>query len=123
MLTRGDETAGAAATVDGLWTIEVDAVSGWSVGGVVVFRAGRLAGGGDHYWCVGEYAVHGRKVTGWARCVHYHGPVFTAFGTTMPDFRVAFSCAHRGDALDGEIHQSDRPETRLPFHLLRRAGC
>jgi hypothetical protein len=109
--------------LEGLWTVEMENVSGWKLGGVLVLQRGRLLGGGEHFYCVGEYAAHGTKVTGRARCMHYNGPVMTAFGSTVSDFRVQFEVSHRGEILVGQIHLADRPEQRLPLRMTWRSDA
>jgi hypothetical protein len=109
------------AQIEGLWTIEIEPISGWSKGGIVVFQAGRILGGGDHYYCVGHYDERGTKVSGTARFFHFHGAAFNAFDDTSPDFRIAFSGSRHEENLAGEIHRADRPETKLPFRLIWRA--
>jgi hypothetical protein len=110
--------------MEGLWTVEVDSVSGWSLGGVLVFEAGRILGGGDRYYCLGHYEEHGDKVRGEARCFHFHGPVFNAFGGTLLDFRITFSGRHAGEVFEGKVHSdhpATNPEMKLPFRLFWRA--
>jgi len=106
--------------IEGLWTVEVETMSGWNGSGVMVFHQGRVLGGSMHFFIVGSYTVRDQKLEAEVRCLHYYGQVQNAFGDSSPDFRVTLSGRCHGEDIVGKVHRTDRPELRL--RMTRRAG-
>ena len=107
--------------VDGLWTAEFGSQSGWTSGGVMVLEKSRLVAGGDRYYCIGSYEMHGRVFTGQGRCLHFHGPSLNVFGNSSPDYHLVFKGRWVDDFIDGGMHQPDLPGQKLPFRLVWRS--
>jgi hypothetical protein len=107
---------------EGLWSVEYVAADGWEHGGVFVLENQRLSGGGERYYCVGEYHVAKRTFTAEARFAHFHGPTRNAFGASAPFFRLVLKGRIIADDLiEGEAHESDHAGPKLPFRCVWRA--
>ena len=107
---------------EGLWSVEYVAADGWDHGGVLVLEDERLAGGGERYYCRGNYAASHRTFTGEALFTHFHGPTRNAFGSSAPFFRLVLKGRIVADDLiEGEAHEAERPGQKIPFRLVWRA--
>jgi hypothetical protein len=72
--------------MDGLWTAEFGSSLGDFGGGVVFFRDGRLAGGDNGYFYLGEYAVEGTTLRATLRIAPFikdHQSVFHTIGREL----------------------------------------
>ena len=109
---------------EGLWSVEYVAADGWEHGGILVLANGRLAGGGEQYFCVGRYHATKHTFSGEATFTHYHGPTQNAFGTSAPFFRLSLKGRIVADNLiQGEAHEPERAGQQLPFRLVWRANA
>jgi len=104
-----------------LWTIQFDTAGEWRSGGVVIFDAGRVFGGDNHYYYVGRYTEDNNLIRGEARVVHFSGPLATGFGNS-PDFVVVIEARRAGEVITGTIHKPGTDTARLSLRCVRRDG-
>jgi len=78
------------ASVEALWTIDFDTVSGSKSTGVVVLETNRLFGGDGLYYYLGRYELIGTDITAEVKVTRYlRGPeVVTAWGDDAPVFHI-----------------------------------
>lgn len=66
--------------IDGLWSVEFATSEGRSGAGVLVFADGRVLGGDQRYYLVGDYRVEAGELHGRLVATHYAGDSHPALG-------------------------------------------
>ena len=110
------------AELDGLWTIQFEVAGEWRSGGVVIFEAGRVAGGDSHYYYYGHCAERNGTLAGEARIINHSGPLSTGFGDS-PDFTVVLEAHRKGDVVNGHIFKPGNEQAKLKLRCVRRVAA
>jgi hypothetical protein len=110
--------------IEGLWTAEGESVDAWPTSGVMIFLRNQIFGGGNRYYCTGQYRLRSGRVEIEARVYHYHGATRSALGHGAPDFTVNYHGRFLAGAglIEGEVYRAENPSVRLPLQLVRRAA-
>ncbi len=112
-------------SLEALWTIEFEVVTGWENGGVVVLETNRVFGGDSEYYYLGTFnaSLSGSttKFSAEVRVKHYHGAATTAFGDSATDFTVKLEGEQVGEVIEGEIYRPENPQKTLMIRMTRRA--
>jgi hypothetical protein len=110
--------------VDGLWTAEGTTREGFPTSGVMMCFRNQVFGGGERYFWVGNYRLHGHIIEIDAHVHHYHGNAQSYLASSTPDFAVHY----RGrvvanlEMIEGELYRADNPHLKFPVQLVRRAA-
>ena len=113
-------------SLEALWTIEFEVVTGWENGGVVVLETNRVFGGDSEYYYLGTFNASlsnsATKFTAEVRAVHYRGEARTAFGDSATDFTVKLEGEQVGEVIEGKMYRTDNPQNALRIRMTRRAA-
>jgi hypothetical protein len=120
-MTSGQEAD--MTDVDGLWTAEGATLEGWPTSGIIMCFRNQVFGGGERYYCVGSYKLHGHTVEIDAHVHHYHGAAQSSLANSTPDFTVHYRgrVIAGSEIIEGEVYRAENPDLKLPVQLVRRA--
>ena len=106
-------------SIDGIWTGEIYGPFGWDNRGVFVLDKGRIVGGDDRQYTIGNYTLSGNDVKA-QLLVHYYGPPGTVFGEAKEEFTSEIVGTWKDGEIDGTIRRPDRPQFDLQIRLTKR---
>ena len=111
------------ADIEGLWTAEGESLDGWPTSGVMVCLRNQVFGGGNRYYCTGQYRLRGGRVEIEAHIYHYAGATRSALGYGAPDFTVHYHGRLLAGAglIEGQVYRAENPNLRVPVQFVRRA--
>ena len=112
-------------SLEALWTIEFEVVTGWTNGGAVVLETNRVFGGDSEYYYLGTFNASlsdsATKFTAEVRVKHYHGEARDAFGGNETDFTVKLEGEQVGEVIEGKMYKTGKPQNTLRIRMTRRA--
>lgn len=113
----------ARQEIEALWSVRFRMQHSADVnGGVVILSEGKIYGGDSQYFYNGIYEfTDDSKFTGYLRIQHYHGPAYTAFGTSSSTLDIVIN----GDLIDNVISGSltdTQTNGQIPFTMERRTN-
>ncbi len=109
--------------IEALWSVVFSMQDTEDVnGGVVIFEEGKIYGGDSQYYYHGIYELIGdTKISGYLSVNHYHGPVYTAFGTAESNISVIVQGDLLDDTVTGQITHSATGGS-IPFRMDRKTN-
>jgi hypothetical protein len=112
--------------LDGLWVGEWHSnVNNIRVGtGVVVFRQGKVFGGNDRFYYIGDYNLDGNRFVGNLRFTYYGGEPLSVFGFTDIDQAEDMSITGQFSGDDIKVEGTLMSNRKLKLHgkLHKKAG-
>src|SRR5581483_6145921 len=90
--------------IDGLWTVEGLPLENASTGGILVFCRGQVLGGGDRYYCVGDYFLKATVLEINVRVFHFIGTVHSGMAGSKPDFHLYFRGRVLTELIEGYVN-------------------
>ncbi|PRY20722.1 type III secretion system (T3SS) negative regulator GrlR [Aliiruegeria haliotis] len=106
-------------SVEGVWTLEVYGPFGWDNRGVFVLDRGRILGGDNRQYTVGDYQLANADFSANLN-VHYYGPPRTDFGEAREQFDTVIAGKLSEGVIEGSIGRRDRPQFDLQIRLTKR---
>lgn len=107
--------------IEGLWSVEFGANTGYDGAGVVVFESQRVFGGDASYYYVGNYSIDNNLIlTAEINVSHYNGPLNNVFGPVKEiTIVVAGKTATPSMIIEGSV--KGRPDLKIALRLTKRA--
>ncbi len=108
-------------TMNGLWTAEFGSTTGMFGSGVAVFLDGKIMGGDNLYYYMGEYRLHGNAFEAILRISPFIGGAESVFKTVGQDLtlELAGSLAGEGRAT-AQGHPKEMPHLKFGVTLTKR---
>ena len=107
-------------SLDGIWGIEILGLFGWETTGILVLENGRIIGGGNHHYSIGEYRQEGDDLN-LSVSVTYHGAPRTLFGATDRVLNIVATLKADEQSMQGLAHRVDRPDNTMRCQLTKQA--
>jgi len=108
--------------MDGLWTVEFGSSTGMFGSGVAVFRDGRILGGDNVYYYVGEYILQGSKLKATLRISPFIEGSESVFKTIGQDLTLDLvGAVTSNDSAIAQGHPRGKPELKFGAKLTKRA--
>lgn len=109
--------------IDGLWTVEGLPLENATTGGILVFCRGQVLGGGDRYYCVGDYFLKATLLEIKVRAFHFIGAVHSGMAGSKPDFHLHFHGRVLTELIEGYVISigNNEYEVKAPLRLIWRA--
>lgn len=107
-------------SIDGVWTTEFHGVFGWESTGFMMFKKGRVLGGGRNHYSKGTYSQSGKKVK-IEVVLDYFGEPRTLFGEKLRAFSVVFKGTLKGKRILGTATRPGEKVVPLVCRLKFRA--
>ena len=86
--------------------------------GVAILKTGKVYGGDNGYYYIGEFAVQGNQLSAAVRIVK-HNPNFThIFGEPDTSYAVKILGIIHNGIIQGSVERPDKPGIRLPVRLI-----
>jgi hypothetical protein len=106
--------------LEGLWSLEIGTHLGVLPAGIVVLGTGKLYGGDNQYFYVGNYEMNDNNINGVLYVTHYNDVPGDLFGAAenLP-IRISGVFAEHDIDLRGVLN--NHPEESLLFRLTKRA--
>ena len=107
--------------LEALWSVEFVSSLGLFGGGVVVFETGRVFGGDNNYYYLGNYKVEGETASGEAEITRYGQGVLSVFGP-KEKFRIKVSGKLQEPIMELKGYLVDDPRMEIVMRLTKRAA-
>lgn len=107
--------------MEGLWTAEFGSSAGMFGSGVAVFRDGKILGGDNTYFYIGEYTLNGNTFVATLRISPFIEGAESVFKTKGRDLTLELVGAITTDGrATAQGHPKGMPELRFGATLIRR---
>jgi len=106
--------------MEGLWTAEFGSSSGMFGSGVAVFRDGKILGGDNSYFYVGEYTLSGDTFVATLRISPFIDGAESVFKTKGQDLTLELVGTTTDGRATAQGHPKGMPELRFGATLIRR---
>lgn len=107
--------------IEGLWTVKFGVPGQYMNGGVVVLENGKLYGGDSQYFYTGIFELlENENLISNIFVEHYHGEVYTAFGTNEKSFPVSLNGKMQGNTISGTLYKNSPPQIQIATLLERK---
>ena len=106
-------------SIEGIWTSEIYGPFGWESRGVFLLEGGRIVGGDNRQYSIGNYSLSGRDMKA-ELMVNYYGPPRTVFGEAKEKFATVIAGTWNGGEIKGTIRRPDKPQFELQIRLTLR---
>jgi len=105
--------------LEALWTIEFGSYEAFGAG-VVVFETGRIFGGDNQYYYIGNYDVKNDTVEGEVEVTHYSGPGYSVFGR-LQKFHLKLSGKLQEPIMELQGFLIESPDKKIWVRCTKRA--
>ena len=107
-------------SLDGIWSIKVASIEGWSRAGILLINKDKVVGGSRNYYGVGSVQVSGDDVKMTLDSNNFGQPT-PLFGTKKKNYSLIMEGKRQKNKIKGVVSEVHNLDFTIPCQLTRRA--
>lgn len=107
-------------SLDGIWSIEVASIEGWTRAGVLAINDGEVVGGSRNYYTVGSAKASSKGIN-ITMDSHIFGEITPLFGTRKKRYALVLQGKRRANQIKGTMSEVGNSKFSVPYRLTRLA--